>query len=118
LEKGIEVLEDKIKEKAEPFMREIEILTSMKGISVFIAAAIIADIISVGRFKNSKPFTSYLRSAPRVESSNTTKGDKGADKKGRKLSAAFLTQVLNHTLDGSPSLKSGTPGYHKIKNLV
>ena len=104
LEAGIEVLEDKIKEHAEPFMREIEILTSMKGISVFIAIAIIADIITVERFKDSKSFTSYLRSAPRVESSNTTKGNKGTNKMGRKLSATFLTQILNHVLDASPKL--------------
>jgi transposase len=104
LEAGIEVLEDRIKEQAEPYMREIEILTSMKGISVFIAIAIIADIITVDRFKDSKSFTSYLRSAPRVESSNTTKGNRGTNKKGRKLSATLLTQSLNHVLDSSPKL--------------
>jgi transposase len=102
LEAGIEVLEDRIKEQAEPYMREIEILTSMKGISVFIAIAIIADIITVDRFKDSKSFTSYLRSAPRVESSNTTKGNKGTNKKGRKLSATLLTQSLNYHLSGKP----------------
>ena len=105
LEAGIEVLEEKIKEQAEPFMREIEILTSMKGVSVFIAIAIIADIITVNRFKDSKSFTSYLRSAPRVESSNTTKGNKGTNKMGRKLSATFLTQILNHVLEASPKLE-------------
>ena len=77
LEAGIEALEYKIKEQAEPFMNEIEILTSMKGVSVLIAIAIIADIITVERFKDSKSFTSYLRSAPRVENSNTTNGNKG-----------------------------------------
>ena len=104
LEAGIEKLEEKIKEQAEPFMREIEILTSMKGISVLIAISIIADIIKVERFKDSKSFTSYLRSAPRVESSNTTKGNKGTNKMGRKLSATLLTQVLNHVLSASPKL--------------
>jgi transposase len=105
MEAGIDVLEDKIKERAEPFMREIQMLTSMKGISVFIAIAIIADIITVDRFKDSKSFTSYLRSAPRVESSNTSKGNKGTNKMGRKLSATFLTQILNHVLDASPKLE-------------
>jgi len=104
LEAGIEILEDKIKEQAAPFINEIEILTSMKGISVLIAIAIISDIINVDRFKNSKSFTSYLRSAPRVESSNTTKGNKGTNKKGRKLSATLITQVLYHVLDASPKL--------------
>ena len=105
MEAKIEVFEGKIKERAEPFMREINILTSMKGVSVFIAIAIIADAITVDRFKNSKAFTSYLRSAPRVESSNTTKGNKGTNKMGRKLAATLLTQILNHALDGSPKLE-------------
>jgi len=103
-EAGIAVLEDKIREQAAPFMREIEILTSMKGISVFIAIAVIADIITADRFKDSKAFTSYLRSAPRVESSNTAKGNKGTNKMGRKLSATLITQILNHALDASPKL--------------
>jgi transposase len=104
LETLIEALQDKIKEQAEPFMREIEILTSMKGVSVFIAIAIIADIIKVDRFKNSKSFTSYLRSAPRVESSNNTVSIRGTNKKGRKLSATLLAQSLNHMLAASEKL--------------
>jgi len=104
LEEHIETLQDMIKELAEPYMREIEILTSMKGVSVFIAIAVIADIISVDRFKNSKAFTSYLRSAPRVSSSNTSVKNKGTNKRGRKLAATLLTQSLNHVLDASPKL--------------
>jgi transposase len=104
LEMIIEELKDKIQEQAEPFMREIEILTSMKGVSVFIAIAIIADIIKVDRFKDSKSFTSYLRSAPRVESSNTSISIRGTNKKGRKLSSTLLSQSLNHVLDASPKL--------------
>jgi transposase len=40
-EADIEMLKNKILVQAEPFMPHIEILTSMKGISVFIAIAII-----------------------------------------------------------------------------
>jgi transposase len=104
LESRIESLQDKIKELAEPYMREIDILTSMKGVSVFIAIAIIADIISVNRFKDSKSFTSYLRSAPKVESSNTSVIIKGTNKKGRKMSATLITQSLNHVLKASSKL--------------
>jgi transposase len=104
LESQVEKLKDKILEQAEPFIREIDILTSMKGVSVFIAAAIIADIIKVDRFKNSKAFTSYLRSAPKVSNSNTTVKIRGTNKKGRKLSSTLLTQSLNHVLDASPKL--------------
>lgn len=107
-----EELTDKIKESAEPHMREIEILTSMKGISVFTAIAIIADIIDVNRFKNSKAFTSYLRSAPKVSNSNTSVSIRGTNKKGRKLSATLITQSLNHVLDASEKLNKW---YNRLK---
>jgi transposase len=99
----VEALKGKILLLAEPFMAQIEILTNMKGVSVFIA--IIADIIEVGRFKNSKAFTSYLRSAPRMSNSNTSTSNRGTNKMGRKLAAALLTQSLNHVLDASAKLK-------------
>jgi len=104
LEVHITLLQDRIKELAGPYMREIEILTSMKGVSVFIAIAIIADIIRVDRFKDSKSFTSYLRSAPSVAASNTSVSSRGTNKKGRKMSATLITQSLNHVLKASPKL--------------
>ena len=60
----------------------------------------------VNRFKDSKHFTSYLRSAPRVSNSNTSTSIKGTNKKGRKLSATLLTQSLNHILDSSLKLRA------------
>jgi transposase len=104
LEDRIDCLKDKIKEQAEPYMKEIKILTSMKGIGIFTAIAIIVDIIRVDRFKNSKAFTSYLRSAPQVASSNTSVSIKGTNKKGRKLAATLVTQSLTHVLKASPKL--------------
>ena len=104
MEARIDPLKEQIMAQAEPYMREIEILTSMKGVSVFIAIAVIADIIKVDRFKNAKAFTSYLRSAPRVSNSNTSVKVKGTNKQGRKLAATLLTQSLNHVLDASKKL--------------
>jgi transposase len=103
-EARIEPLKGQIMAVAEPYMREIEILTSMKGVSVFIATAVIADIIKVNRFKNSKAFTSYLRSAPHVANSNTSVSIKGINKKGRKMSATLLAQSLNHVPAASEKL--------------
>jgi transposase len=100
-----EELKDMILVCAEPFMKQIEILTSMKGISVFTAIAIIADIIEVDRFPDAKSFTSYLRSAPKVANSNTSTSIRGTNKMGRKLSATLLTQSLNHVLVSSPKLR-------------
>jgi len=103
-EADVQVLHDKILQHAAPFMTQIDILTSMKGISVFIAIAIIADIIDVRRFKNSKAFTSYLRSAPRMSNSNTSTSNRGTNKMGRKLAATLLVNSLTHVLDASPKL--------------
>jgi transposase len=91
LEAQVEEVMDMIKVKAEPFMREIEILTSMTGVSLMSAIAIIADVIEVSRFKNTKHAdlwsdASYLSSAPRVESSNNTTVIKSTNKAGRKVS--------------------------------
>jgi transposase len=101
----VATLKEQILIHAAPFMKEIEILTSMKGVSVFIAIAIIADIIEVSRFRNSKAFTSYLRSAPRVSSSNTSTSIRGINKNGRKVAATLLTQSLNHVLKVSGKLR-------------
>ena len=97
-------LVEEIKKAGSPFMRHIDILTSMSGISVITAIAIIADIIDVSRFKNSKHFTSYLRSAPRVESSNEKTIIKSTTKAGRKLSITLLSQSLNHFRDENKKL--------------
>jgi len=104
-EARVEELVKEVLVYAEPFMEQIEILVSLRGISIFIAIAIIADIIDVNRFRNSKAFTSYLRSAPKVSNSNTSESIKGINKKGRKLSATLLTQSLNHVLEASPKLQ-------------
>jgi transposase len=104
IEKEVDALKERVQVAAAPFIRQIEILTSMKGISPFIAIAIIADIIDVGRFRNSKAFTSYLRSAPKVSNSNTSESIKGTNKQGRKLASTLLTQSLNHVLASSPKL--------------
>jgi transposase len=104
-EADVETLKERILVSAVPFMEQIDILTSMKGVSVFIAIAIIADIIEVNRFRNSKAFTSYLRSAPQAANSNTSTSVRGTNKKGRKLSSTLLTQSLNHILDASAKLR-------------
>jgi transposase len=93
-EAQIESLQEKIKEYAEPYMKEIQILTSMKEIRVFIAIAIIADIIKVERFRNAKAFTSYLRSAPKVANSNTSVNIRGTNKKGMRLDTKYTKTLL------------------------
>jgi hypothetical protein len=104
-EGDVEALKERIHPAAESFMAQINILTGMKGVSVFIAVAIIADIIEVSQFKDSKHFTFYLRAAPRVANSNTTVSNKGTNKMGRKLSSTLPTQSLNHVMNASGKLR-------------
>jgi transposase len=106
LEWKTDQLAEKILVTAHPFIHEIELLTSMSGISTFTAAAIMADIETVTRFPNSKAFTSYLRSTPSIESSNTKTVIKSTNKAGRKLSIVLLSQSLNHFRDSDPFLKA------------
>jgi transposase len=76
------------------YQKEISILTSISGISVFIALAIIADIGTVHRFPNAKKFCSYLRSAPGIDSSNEISRNLHTMKAGRKQALTLLTQSL------------------------
>jgi transposase len=102
LEMKTDEVKGKILEQGSRYMKEIDILTSMKGISVFTAIALIADIITVNRFSNSKKFSNYLRSTPKVESSNEKTIIKSTNKCGRKVAITLLSQALNHYRDTSP----------------
>jgi len=90
---------------AKPYKEQIDILTSMKGISLFIAIALIADISVLTRFNNSKKFASYLRSTPGVDSSNETIKNLSTNKMGRRLSITLLSQSLNHFRDSNPKIR-------------
>jgi transposase len=106
LEQTFDILEEKIKLFGAPFMKQIDILTSISGVSVITALAIIADVVDISRFKNAKHFTSYLRSAPQVESSNEKTIIKSTNKAGRKLSITLLSQSLNHFRDSNKKLNT------------
>ena len=95
MENKFDGLNDEIKKAGALFMPQIEILTSMTRISVITAIAVIADVSDISRFRNSKHFASYLRSAPRVASSNDKTIIKSTNKAGRKLSITLLSQSLN-----------------------
>ena len=120
LEGAFERVVDEIKKAGSVFMPQIEILTSMSGISVITAIAIIADVIDVSRFRNSKHFASYLRSVPRVESSNDKTIIKSTTKAGRKLSITLLSQSLNHFRDENKNLSRWVEKIsgHKKKGIV
>lgn len=105
-EKQRENLIQTIYEAAKTYRQEIEILTSFPGISAFTACALIADIGDINRFSSAKKLSSYLRSAPGVDSSNETTKIKKTNKFGRRLSIELLIQGVTHFKTAHPGLSA------------
>ncbi|MBN2737124.1 MAG: IS110 family transposase [Spirochaetales bacterium] len=78
------------------FKNEIHLLLTIKGFSAFTAIALLTDIVDVKRFKTAKKFTCYLRTTPRIKSSNKTTHMNNLNRCGRSLTVTLLTQSLLH----------------------
>ena len=87
------------------YKEEIKIMSSISGISVFTAIAIKSDYADITRFKNAKHFSSYLRSVPKVDSSNDKTYIGKTHKRGRKLSITLLMQSISHFRRINPDLE-------------
>ena len=116
IEEKIKQIETMIKVVGADYYQEVEILTSLRGISVKTALAIIADVGDVTRFANSKHFCSYLRSTPVVDSSNETTKIKSTTKFGRTLTITLIAQSLNHFRDANPKLNRWYNKYDGYKS--
>jgi transposase len=90
------------------FREEISLLIGISGVSVFGAACIMGDIITIDRFKTSKNLVSYLSAAPRVDASNKTIHIGRLNKAGRKMSFEILLQSVNHLVNENPHLLAYT----------
>lgn len=78
------------------FSKEIELLLSIPGFSVFTAIVLLADIDTVNRFQGAKQFCKYLRTAPRVKESNSTKHLGPIARQSRSMTCTTLTQSVVH----------------------
>lgn len=96
MEKKQEVIKERIFVKGKIFEKEIELMTSIKGISPFIAIAIMSDVVDIHRFKNPKHFCSYLRAAPGIDSSGDKTKIGKVNKHSRNLTMGLLVESLNH----------------------
>lgn len=97
--KQVDFLEDQVNEVKErilgegkPFENEIDKLVSIKGVSVFIAIAVMSDIADINRSVGSKKLCSYLKvgvythRVPKVDASNKSEKIGCVNKCSRKLS--------------------------------
>jgi transposase len=88
------------------FQREVDILTSVKGISPFIAVVLLADIADIHRFKNAKHFCSYLRAAPKIDASGDSTKIGRTNKHSRRSTMSVLVECINHFRSSSPRLNA------------
>jgi transposase len=88
----------------ERFPEQVDALIGISGVSIFGASILMADIVDIQRFKNAKKLTSYLHSAPRVDSSNDRTKIGHINKCGRKASFGILLQSANHLPKSIPAL--------------
>lgn len=110
--KQIKEVQTKIESYAKEFEDEVRIIISINGVSILTAMAIKTDYADIGRFKNSKHFTSYLRTAPCVDSSNNKTHIKKINKNSRKLALSLILQGLRHYWEGDPHI-----GIFRIRKL-
>jgi transposase len=78
------------------FPKEIELLLSIKGFSPLTAIALMSDVIDVDRFPCVKKFCAYLRTAPKVKSSNEHTRIGSTNRNSRSLSCTLLSQSVEH----------------------
>jgi transposase len=78
------------------YSKEIKLLLSIKGFSPFTAIVLMSDVVDINRFKSSKKFCAYLRTAPKIKESNNTARLGHINKQSRKATCAVLTQSVNH----------------------
>jgi transposase len=120
-EENIKSMEELIMVIGSEYYKEVELLTSIKGVSIIMALALIADIATIDRFPNAKHLCSYLRSTPSVDSSGETVRIGRTNKFGRKLSISLLSQSALHfrkaheQLDTWYLTKSKTKGRGKMR---
>ena len=99
-------LGERIERFAVPYKEEVKIMISTTGISILCALAVKSDYAEIGRFPNEKGFTSYLRTAPKIDSSNNQIHIGAVNKQSRKLALSMLIQGLPHYWGSNERIKN------------
>jgi transposase len=99
-------IKNEILKKGKIFYKEISLLTSIRGVSPFLAIAIMSDIADINRFKNAKCLCSYLRTTPKIDSSNNRIHVGKVNKHSRTLTMSLMTESVKHFIDSSNKMHS------------
>lgn len=103
-EKQKDEIKREILRKGKIFYNEIKLLTSIRGVSPFLAIAIMSDIVTIDRFPNAKHLSSYLRTAPRINASGEKSQVGKVNKHSRTLTISLMTESVKHFIDSSERL--------------
>ncbi|MFC1669441.1 IS110 family transposase [Spirochaetota bacterium] len=101
LEEEKKNIKEEILRKGKIFYKEIQLMTSIRGISPFLAIAIMSDIADINRFPNAKKLCSYLRTAPSINASGNKAHVGKVNKQSRTLTASLMTESIKHFVDSS-----------------
>lgn len=98
-----ERLANEIMAASAPLAQQIELLVTIPGITALTAAAFLADVGDVTRFRSQRQMSAYLRLVPRCHDSCGTSRPGHISRKSRKLTRTILTQSIYQTIKGTPS---------------
>jgi transposase len=88
-----------------PWLTGITKSVSIKGFSPLTAIALMSDVVDVKRFPSVKKFCAYLRTAPKVKSSND-KTVIGSTRHSRSLTCTLMSQSITHFAVAGEHLRS------------
>ena len=88
---------------SEPIADKIRLLVTIPGITPLSAAAFLADIGDVQRFKSLRKMNAYLGLVPRCHDSGGKSRTGHITRESRKLGRTILTQSIYQTIKGTPS---------------
>ena len=96
-------LAEKIMCASAPIAEQVQLLVTIPGITPLTAAAFLADIGDIRRFKSARKMSAYLGLVPRCNDSGGKSHPGHITRESRKLSRTILTQSIYQTVKGTPA---------------
>ena len=107
-----ERLTQQILKVSEPLAQQIKLLMSIRGITALTAAAFLADVADVRRFKSQRKMSAYLGMVPRARDSGGMSRPGHINRASRKLARTLLTQSIFQVTRSSLQLR------HQYEQLI
>ena len=100
-----EQLSEKIVIASEPLAEQVKLLITIRGITVLTAAAFLADVGEIRRFRSAAKMSAYLGLVPRCNDSGGRSRSGHINRKSRRLARTMLTQSIYQVTRSCPELR-------------